>query len=482
MFAGTHARFKPVIDFSSAQDGVDGVIWKAGLQSSAATAAGIGVNGTLTDSGGLIDFSLGGASTNAANSATNIAISIPSANQEGFKAQGRIQLDIHRDSLIGVVTENNTKLAMLNVSNAVAGPYYRTTLNGAAGQANTFDYGAIDAQVAWVTNIGSSPFETWSEPKFIVDDSLGEWVTLTISWTGGFYTHLIDGRVVSRGKHVAFATTPTKVQVSLQATELADRTPIRNLILSDFPAPDHRAIPGRKFPTVITIGHSFWNTAGGAGVYGYDSNERIGSLKHLTININKACEDAVGPMRFLNLAHDGSVRSAATVITGHGEAMTPGNATYDWAGASNILNRYLRWRPDFALLMCHNSDTNTTTVNTQLTVILDALKAAGCVPIVIREQNRDRATPTAQDRTAVDTQVQTTVTTWRAANGGDNACGIVDCWTPTGGSTVNADYVETATGTLHPSLDAGPIYGAAVAPVLSNLMGAPPSWSNWANR
>jgi hypothetical protein len=259
----------------------------------------------------------------------------------------------------------------------------------------------------------------------------------------------------------------------------ADRLPIRNVILCDHPAPDTHQVRGYDFPKVVCMGHSFWSSGGGLQEIPYDSIERCGSIAHLTSNIHYQYTRRYGACNFKNLAHDGSVTDGATVITGHAESVTLPQDTWDWTDAEVIGNRILSGRPDFALLMVHGSDSVTAVVDTQLQIILDALIADGTVPIVIREQNRDQG---SQDRTDVDAQVVSTVGVYTAANG-DNWVGLVDMWTPTGGSTVNTNYVEnTGSPQIHPSLDVGELYGIAVSAELRRLVQNPPSYARWATR
>jgi len=474
MFAGTMNKFRAKLTFADCTDATDGVIWKAGFASSAQTAAGIGANGTAT--GSQLTYTEGGISTSSTNngSTNKVEITIPSAYQAGLRYQGRVQFDVKSSSVIGVVTANCALWSFRDATNNEQGPRILTNITQGDGYVNTMSYSALVLDVTWAPTINSPDAD--SQLGVVIDSSLDEWVTLTMSWIGTQMTWLVDGHTVCRSKHAAFTANPTYLRVELIATTLADRIPIRNMILCDHAALDTHRLPGRRHPTVVCIGHSFWVTLGGLPEWNYDSIERTGSLNHLANQTHKIYTETYGPLNFYNLAHDGSVRTSGTVIEGWAAAMTKSNLTFNYADAETIENRVLSGRPDIALLMVHGSDSVAATVNTNMTTILDSLKANLVIPIVVREQNRDAG---GTDRTAIDTQVQTTVATWRAANGGDNACGLVDCWTPTGGSTVNTDYVETTGSLIHPSLDVGPIYGGLIAPAIWNAVTNPPSWARW---
>lgn len=482
-------RFKPLLKFDDVSDGINGVIWKAGCQNAADDANGIGVNGTLTDVGGDVDFSEGGISTSVATTSTTVAITVPPANQEGLQGQGRIQFDIKKSALVGMINQGLAILGLYDAANSDAnGP--RVLFNGSTAQfiddstanfiskyVNQLSYGVLQLDSTWATQ----KFEAVDSQAAICIASGDEWVTLTVSWTPTEITWLQDGHTITRSGHAQAVADLTYLKLELRSTVLADRLPIRNIILCDHPAPDTHKYLGHNIPKVICMGHSFWNSGGGLPEIPFDTIERCGSIDHLTTNIHYQYTTRFGLCNFKNLAHDGSVTDVVGVIQGHGESVSPLQKTYDWTDVEVIENRILSGKSDFALLMVHGSNTNAeiAIVDTQLQVILDALIADGTIPIVIREQNRDQG---AQDRTDVDAQVVSTVGVYTAANG-DNWVGIVDMWTPTGGSTVNTNYVEnTGSPQIHPSLDVGGLYGVAVAAEIRRLVIDPPSYSRWSTR
>lgn len=483
-------RLKPLLVFDDCADGVDGVIFKAGFQNSDTDANGIGVSGTAT--GSALTFTEGGISTSTTNngSTNNVKITIDSAvHQASLRGSGRIQFDIKTANLYLMETQNVGIFGLYNAANTDAdGP--RVLFNGGTGRAsktndkasvyvNTLNYGVLCLDANW----GAQRYEAEdSQGAICIAGETDTWTTLTISWTPTMITWLHNGHTVTRTGRATSTADLTYLWIQLIATTLNDRLPIRNLILCDHPAPDTHKVKGYNIPNVVAMGHSFWNTGGGLGEDGYDSIEDCGCIKQLTSNIHYQYVKKYGALNFTNLAHDGSVTDDTPVSLTHANSMTGSQLTWDWTNTEVIPNRIHSRRPDIAVLMVAYSDPNDasgeTSVDTNLTTILDSLKANGVIPIMIREQNRDAGGVT---KTLIDPQVQTTVAAWIAANT-DWICPIVDMWTPTGGSTVNTDYVETTGQVIHPSYDVGELYGVAIANAIHQALVDAPSGSRWATR
>lgn len=470
-----------VIPFDKISGNHPGIVIKAALQSLQLTESGVGANATV--SGTSFDFTTGGII--ATTLADYIDYSLSAGQIERLSGQGRIQFDVLRDSVLAIDTDDNIPLGFMTAASASTGAVIRTVKNASAKpQMWTTNQGALKVNAAWATGNGEA---AGAQPIAAITDDMPDWVTLTLSWDASFVWWSIFGETVCKARHASTFGAVTKFRLSLDASTAANRVALRNLVVSEIPAPNTRDFSGDNIPRCAVIAHSFATTAGGLPEDGFDANEPCGSLNHSMSSFHAFYETHFGPMFFKNTGHDGWLAN----LSGEGlDASTLQTDTESRiADSLTIKNRIHRWRPDVCIVMVHNSNEPTgitdppsglSALEVAIKAIFTNLIAQKVIPVLVLEQNRDKGSPAA-NRYLNNLAVKKIATDLRSQYG-SNYIGLVNCWDDTGGESVHPMFVETSGSLIHPNWHAGTVYGYLMANEVKRILDNPPSYSRWANR
>ncbi len=471
----------PIIPFNEISGSHQGVVIKAALQSLQLSELGVGANATV--SGTSFDFTRGGVF--ASTLADYIDYTLSAGQIERLSGQGRIQFEVLRDSILDIDTDDNVLAGFMTAANASTGAVIRLVKQASAKPSMwTTRQGALKVNAAWATGNGEAAA---AQPLVVVTDDMPAWVTIVLSWDASFLWWSIFGETVCKARHAPSFGAVTKFRLSLDASTTANRVVLRNLILSEIPAPNTRDVSGSNIPRCAVIAHSFAVTAGGLPEDGFDTNEPVGSINQCMSNFHASYESKFGPLFFKNTGHDGWLAHLP------GEGLAASTLQTDTesrvADSLTIKNRVHRWRPDICIVMVHNSNEptgiteppdGTSTLEVAIKGIFTNLITQGVIPVLVLEQNRDKGS-LAQNRRLNNLAMGTLVNNL-CNQYGPNYIGMVDCWSATGGESVNPIFVETSGALIHPNWHAGIVYGQLISNEVKRILDNPPSYARWANR
>lgn len=545
-----------VVPVDEVTESTPGVLRIARCQSTAATADGIGVNGTT--SGGTFTYQNGGLKkTSTQSDAHRISVDIPAAARAMIAVRGTLQFDILVADIAAFVETSGSSKQFMRFVNATPTQYgpqinavfytqgvaagYRSYTDNSDGESIVASAAQLALNSGFAFNSAAAGPVFYNEMEGITSDG---YKTVSLSWDSQFWMWMLDGVPVSWGNRAAaFAGTPTVIRWQEQAA-----VTIRNIILLREPRPNPMRLGNKR---IVMVTHSFGSTAqvssvqdkngpwGGTGntcnddgitpclfrslserckiynvgVSGKSLEWHQAQITDATVSGSKPYQAYAAPptISVSSLTGDGTTASVTTAVahgfqTGDPVAIagaTPGGfvetdyitvtgittftypnttvsggATGAITAALNVNQRVSRFRPHFIVIIGMTNDTLGSTVTTRVAAINAHCVAQGIVPIWVIEQNGD-VIGGANDKTSngVYAAYVAQIDTDRATDD----MGKVDMWTPSGGATVNHDWVESASGKLHPTLyPAQRAYGKAIATEINRLIASPPAYAWWA--
>ena len=486
----TRYDLMPVVPFDGVQgfDGTvertPGVVLKAACTSSDATEAGRGI-GAVTDNITGIEFSSAGAK--ATSSVDGWYIPINSRYQKILRNAGTLQFDVLKSDLMAA-TDTTVKvlLALTGASRAVAGPnvYVQYDAPGSASSYRQYTDGSDGSSSGYTGAIAlryhTNYFATGADYfKNIITNLTADtdgYVTVSLSWDTDVITWLFNGVPVSTAKHKKLTIDVTDLRVLgwLGTSSTYTGVTIKNILLMTSPRPN--VMRARENPRVVLLGHSFLDTAEAA-----TSVLPMDSVKAWNARASgHASDQSIGPSIYRNLTKKCSMWNVATGATNLSVFLAKVNNTaYAYPagdGSNSAKSMVMRWRPHIVVIIGANNEA-TSAVGTAVNSLNAALIGKGVVPIWVREQNRNATGSAGTSYAAYDAALLAQLATDEATYGD---IGIVDCYTPTGGATVEDKYVENYSAHIHPSFYAyGQVYGPLIAAEIDRLLKTPPAYAWW---